>query len=93
MLRERKIDTQIYPGSLHKLKVRPVPLFSTRAFHYNLYKITLCSSTLAKDFSNAQVILNKRLHNQTLKSKNECLGTLDILSEVFTKYNSNCSKT
>ncbi|WJX51702.1 hypothetical protein P8452_37872 [Trifolium repens] len=56
-----KLLSQSHSGK----QVRPVPLFSTRAFHYNLHKITLCSSTLARDFSIAQVTLNERLHKHT----------------------------
>ncbi|KAK2441207.1 hypothetical protein QL285_012534 [Trifolium repens] len=84
--REGKRDTRIYTGFSPKLRVRPVSLHFQRisTIISQDYK---CSSSLARDFSSAQVTSNKRLLK--LNNKNECYQTLDILSDVFTKYNAN----
>jgi hypothetical protein len=84
--REGKKDTRIYIGSSHKLRVRPVPLHF-QGISTIISQDYKCSSSLARDFSNAQVTTNKRLLK--LNNKNERYHTLDILSEVFTKYKAN----
>ena len=59
--RKRERRTQNLSWFPSQIESTPVPLLLTRDFHYNLLKITNCSSTLARDFSGAQVSLNKRL--------------------------------